>query len=136
MNHAIWLTTAKRNLRLYISTAHLDEHLMKLAKFVMKTYNPMWFEIKVNPYVTSGARYNFKAVSMVKQQSDGVKKLVFPVLQRNTYLTLKIFLLLCLQIKILKSKNWHAGELRKVVQKIMRIQDSIAYFRVQRQPQH
>ena len=85
LNHARWLTTANRILRLYISTVHPDEHLMKLVNFVMKTYTPMWFEIKANPYVTSGARHIFKAISLVKQQPDDVQKVVIPVLQRNAY---------------------------------------------------
>ena len=51
----------------------------------MKAYNSIRFEIKANPYVTSGARHNFKTISLVKKQSDEVQKVVFPVLQRNAY---------------------------------------------------
>ena len=100
-----------------LSSVHLDEHLIKLVNFVMKAYTPMWFEIKANLYIASGAWRIFKLISMVKQESDEVQKILFPVLQRNEYFALKTFLLPCLQIKMLKSKSWHGGELRKVVRK-------------------
>ena len=45
----------------------------------------MWFEIKAKPYVASGARHIFKAISLVKQLSEEVQKVVVPVLQRNAY---------------------------------------------------
>ena len=35
LNHARWLTTTNRILRIYISTVHLDEHLIKLVNLVM-----------------------------------------------------------------------------------------------------
>ena len=51
----------------------------------MKAYTSIRFEIKPNPYVTSDARQNFKAISLVKKQSDEVQKVGFPVLLRNAY---------------------------------------------------
>ena len=85
LNHARWLTTANRILRLYVSTVHPEKHLITLVNFVMKVYVPMWFEIKANPYVASGARHISNAISLVKQQSEEVQKIVVPVLQRNAY---------------------------------------------------
>ena len=78
LNHARWLTTANRILRLYVSTVHPEKQLITLVKFVMKVYVPMWLEIKANPYVASSARHIFKAISLVKQQSyRRYKKLSF-----------------------------------------------------------
>ena len=45
----------------------------------------MWFEIKANPYVASGVKHIFIAISLVKQQSEEVQKNVVPVVQRNAY---------------------------------------------------
>ena len=49
--------------------------------------NPMWFEIKANLYVASGSRRIFKTISLVKQQSEEVQKVVFPILQINANFT-------------------------------------------------
>ena len=84
----------------------------------MKAYTIIWFEIKASPYVTSGARHIFKAIFLVKQQSNEVQKVVFPVLQKMcNLLNLNILLLPCLQMKALTSGNWRGGESRKVVPK-------------------
>ena len=80
-----WLITANRVLRFYISTAYHDEHWIKLVNFVVKAFTPMWFEIKANHYFTSRTRHIFKAVSLMKQESGEVQKVVFPVLQRSAY---------------------------------------------------
>ena len=85
LNHARWLTTANRILRLYVSNVHQENNLITLVNFVMRVYVPMWFEIKANPYVASGARHIFKAISLVKQQPVDVQKIVVPVMQRNAY---------------------------------------------------
>ena len=51
----------------------------------MKAYTKMWYKMKANSFVTSGVRHSFNAISLVKQQSDELQKVVFPVLQRNAY---------------------------------------------------
>ena len=45
MHHARWLTTACRLLRLYLTQTEPSDDLITLAKYVMKIYVPMWFEI-------------------------------------------------------------------------------------------
>ena len=57
LNHARWLTTSKRKLRLYVSINKPSRNLMRLAEFVMMVYIPTWFEIKGDPYVQMDARY-------------------------------------------------------------------------------
>ena len=69
-----------------VSTVHPEKHLITLVNFVMKVYVPMWFEIKANPYVASGARHISKAISLVRQETEEIEKIVVPVLQRNAYL--------------------------------------------------
>ena len=85
LNHARWVTTANRILRLYVSVEEPSKNLKTLVKFVMTVYIPMWFQIKANPFVHSGAHHLFQSVKLMLQQSSEVQEIVFPVLQRNGY---------------------------------------------------
>ena len=85
LNHARWLTTANRILRLYVSIHEPSQNLIRLVEFVMMVYIPMWFRIKGNPYVQMGARHLHKTANLMKEQSIEVQKVVFPVLKRNGY---------------------------------------------------
>jgi hypothetical protein len=85
LNHARWLTTANRILRLYVSSNEPSQSLITLVEFVMLVYIPMWFKIKANPYVQSGAMHLYQTAKLMKEQSIAVQKIVFPVLQRNAY---------------------------------------------------
>jgi hypothetical protein len=46
IDHARWLTTANRILRLYICTRDPIQPLQTLAEFIMRVYALMWFRIK------------------------------------------------------------------------------------------
>ena len=85
-----------------------EKHLITLVNFVMKVYVPMWFEIKANPYVASGARNILKAISLVKQQSyRRYKTFSFQFCnEMHTFLIMKMFSLPCSQMKIQASENW------------------------------
>ena len=85
LNHARWLTTGSRILRLYVSTEDPTDNLRSLAKFVMEVYAPMWFLIKSNPYVEFGPRHICTALSLIRKQPEEIARVVFPVLQRNSY---------------------------------------------------
>ena len=85
LNHARWLTTANRILRLYVSINEPSQNLITLVEFVMMAYIPMWFEIKGNPYVQMGALHLYKTAKLMKEQSIEVQEVVFPVLKRNAY---------------------------------------------------
>ena len=50
LNHARWLFTGNRILRLYVSVNKLSQNLITLDEFVMMPYMPMWLKIKGNPY--------------------------------------------------------------------------------------
>ena len=85
LNHARWLTTANRILRLSVSIDEPSPNLITIVKFVMMAYIPMWFEIKCNPYVHMGARHFYRTPKLMKEQGIEVKHVVFPVLKRNIY---------------------------------------------------
>lgn len=85
LNHARWLTTANRILRLYVSTENPSQNLILLVNFVMGVYASMWFKIKTEPYVQSGAKHVFNTITLIKNQSDHVQKIVLPVVMRNAY---------------------------------------------------
>lgn len=46
LSHSRWLTTANRVLRLYISTPLPSDELKELVTFILKSYMPLWFQIK------------------------------------------------------------------------------------------
>lgn len=96
LNHARWLTTANRILRLYVSVENPCENLKTLVKFVMTVYIPMWFQIKTNPYVHSGAIHLFQTAKLMEKQVVPVQKIVLPVLQRNAYFAHPENILLCM----------------------------------------
>ena len=55
---ARWLTTANRFMRLYVSSDHPSEVLLNIITYIVKVYVPKWF---------------------------AVKKIMHPVIQRNSY---------------------------------------------------
>jgi hypothetical protein len=85
LNHARWITTANRILRLYVSTEEPSHNLVTLTHFVMEVYAPMWFIIKGNPYVQSGPKHIFQNIDFIRKQSKCVQSIVMPVVRRNAY---------------------------------------------------
>ena len=53
----IWLTTATRVLRLYMSQSIPSTELQQLSEFIMRVYAPTWFAIKIAPTIAEGARH-------------------------------------------------------------------------------
>ena len=85
LNHARWITTANRILRLYVSNENPSGNLSLLTKYVMEVYAPMWFKIKTEPYVQSGAKHLFHVITFIKKQVDHIQNAVLPVVMRNAY---------------------------------------------------
>jgi hypothetical protein len=85
MNHARWLTTGNRVLRLYVASETPSENLVSLTRFIMDVYVPMWFCIKCNPFVQDGAKHVFRTLQAMKKQNRRIQSIVMPVIQRNAY---------------------------------------------------
>lgn len=85
LNHSRWLTTANRILRLYATKTDPEENLLILAKFVMKVYGQMWFQIKCNPSCLNGAQHLWLTINCSRYLDDNLKNVIDPVIQRNGY---------------------------------------------------
>jgi hypothetical protein len=85
LNHARWLTTANRILRLYVSSAEPSENLVVLANFIVKVYAPAWFCIKKNSSCTDGAKNLFQTIVLSRYLPANLLAVIDPVIQRNGY---------------------------------------------------
>ena len=85
LNHARWLTTANRILRLYVSTEKPSEALISVVKFAMTVYIPMWFNIKRRWACIFGPIHVVETLRRVSELDQQTKDVVLPVIQRNAY---------------------------------------------------
>lgn len=83
--HSRWLTTANRVLRLYVGTNNPPEKIVILVTFIMKSYAPMWFSIKMNPSIFWGAKHTHKQILLSRYLPEEFKKVIDPVIQRNSF---------------------------------------------------
>lgn len=74
--HSRWLTCANRILRLYIGTAKPPDILKQLALFIMKVYEPKWFDIKSMPSCKHGPVRVFNMVKRSLYLKDDLKSIV------------------------------------------------------------
>lgn len=80
-----WLTTASRILRLYVSTNNPEEALRWLAQYVSKVYARVWFQIKLNPSCTNGARHLWLLARSASFLPEGLRSIVHAVISSNAY---------------------------------------------------
>jgi hypothetical protein len=85
MSMARWLTTASRICRLYVGTSQPSSQLILLTHFIVTNYGPMWFSIKCSHKCTDGARHLLNQIEAQRLLSPAVKKITWPVIQRNAY---------------------------------------------------
>ncbi len=85
ISHSRWLTTASRVLRLYVSTESPSDELKVLVNFIMKSYMPVWFEIKVSKTFTDGPIHLYRSIETSRYLSDNLKQVVDPVIERNAF---------------------------------------------------
>src|SRR6218665_2434559 len=83
--HSRWLTTTSRIRRLYISKENPDKRLVTLVSYIVKVYATIWFEIKLKPSFTDGSRHLFLMIHYSRYLSMELKRIVDPVIQRNSY---------------------------------------------------
>lgn len=79
-----------------MSVENPSEELQLLTEFVMGVYIPIWFRIKCNPCVTSGASHLCETLKLTKLQPIQVQNIVLPVMQRNAYFGHPENILLCM----------------------------------------
>lgn len=51
----------------------------------MKTYAPVWFDIKKNYSVKYGPTHIFKVIQTTRQLPENLRQLIDPVIQRNAF---------------------------------------------------
>lgn len=85
INHARWLTTANRILRLYVGTKNPSNNLNILTVFVMKVYAPAWFSIKRNHSCIHGAQNFFQILHSSRYLEKELLSIIDPILQRNAF---------------------------------------------------
>ncbi|CAH1116385.1 unnamed protein product [Phaedon cochleariae] len=85
MSHSRWLTTANRILRLYVATENVSDSLKILAEFVVKVYATCWFSIKYQSSCKYGSQHLFLMIKSSRYLPHRLKKIVDPVIQRNSY---------------------------------------------------
>lgn len=83
--HSRWITRASRTLRLYIATRDPSSNLKILAKYVMKVYVPMYFNIKYYNSAIYGSALLGKFIQWTQYLPDNLRDIVNPVIQNNSY---------------------------------------------------
>ena len=53
--------------------------------FIVTVYAPMWFDIKMHSSCKDGARHVYKMIMRSRYMSDSLKKIIDPVIERNSY---------------------------------------------------
>lgn len=85
MAHSRWLTTANRILRLYVATPNPSTQLIQLAEYVVKVYAPVWFSIKKDSSFKHGPNHVYQLIEYSRCLSSDVKRIIDPVIQRNSF---------------------------------------------------
>ncbi|CAH0550876.1 unnamed protein product [Brassicogethes aeneus] len=56
-----------------------------LVSYIIKTYAPVWFDIKRCQLVKYGPKHIFNVVQTTRHLPDDIKRIIDPVIQRNTF---------------------------------------------------
>uniref|UniRef100_A0A6P7GJ66 Uncharacterized protein LOC114338834 n=1 Tax=Diabrotica virgifera virgifera TaxID=50390 RepID=A0A6P7GJ66_DIAVI len=85
INHARWLTTANRLLRLYVATTNPSQNFLLLVEFITKVYAPMWFNIKSRPSIEYGSIHLWQTINKSRHPPEEVKIIIDKVIHTNAY---------------------------------------------------
>ena len=89
VNHARWLTTANRFLRLWISENNFEEEDMRklklIVQFIVGVYYPMWFSVKVKHSWIEAPRHVLEQVMLVREQEHNVQEIVWPFVASSSW---------------------------------------------------
>ncbi|CAH1104502.1 unnamed protein product [Psylliodes chrysocephalus] len=69
-------TKANRIFRLYIGNKCPSTNLRTIAKFVVKLYAPVWFDIKRNPLCSDGERHVFRIIQLSRYLNNELKAVI------------------------------------------------------------
>ena len=85
INHARWLTTGNRILRMYIGSENPISELVTLATFVIRVYALMWFCVKGHSSCYNGAQHFFSMILRSRYLPKNLLTVIHAVVQRNGY---------------------------------------------------
>ena len=89
LNHARWLTTANRIMKLWTSCHNLTiqekKDLKSVVQWIVCCYYPIWFYIKCNSGFLNGPYHVLKQVQYMRLLSSEIQKSVKESVQRNCY---------------------------------------------------
>ena len=89
LNHARWLTTANRIMKLWMSCHNLTtqekSNLKSVVQWIVCCYYPIWFFIKCNSSFLNGPYHVLKQVQYMKLLSYEIQEIVKVSIQRNCY---------------------------------------------------
>lgn len=85
MNHARWLTTANRVLRLYMSTTKPSTKLLTLVQYIMFSYAPSFFDIKHKSSVLHASIHLANIIKSSQFLPKNYRTVVNNTIQRNGF---------------------------------------------------
>ncbi|KAJ6617794.1 hypothetical protein Bhyg_17838, partial [Pseudolycoriella hygida] len=83
--HSRWLTLANSVLRLYVGTRTPSKNLKTLVHFIMKSYAPSWFSIKIFNKCCDGSKNLFEFIKSTRFLDEKYKVVVEASIQRNGF---------------------------------------------------
>ena len=75
MAHSLWLTTANRILRLYVSTVEPSQTLKIIVKYITKVHASVWFAIKNTSSSQNGAHHLFKTIEQTRMLIPDIRNI-------------------------------------------------------------
>jgi hypothetical protein len=89
MVHSRWLTFAESNLLMWMSkhglAGELLERMETIVTYLVSTYIPMWFQIKVKHSWLYGPRHVLTHLQLLKLQSPRVQVILMPYLRTSSW---------------------------------------------------
>lgn len=86
LSYSQWTTSANRVLRLlYISNSDPLDSLKYIASFILKSYVPLWFEIKKSKNFTDRPKQVYQAITKSRYLFGELLKVVNTVTERNAF---------------------------------------------------
>lgn len=88
LNYSKWLLGPNRVLRFYIFKTNSSYEFKILARYIMKMYVLIWFNVKGNYSVMYGPTHIFKVIQTTQQMSDNLRRIIDSVIQIIAFFSL------------------------------------------------
>lgn len=85
VSHSRWITRASRLLRVYVATDNPSDNLKVLARYIIKVYVPMYFNVKYFNSAVYGSALLGKFIQWTQYLPDNLRNIVNRVIQNNSY---------------------------------------------------